>query len=290
MTVMGDQHRQVAELLGPFALHAVDAGEAAIVETHLGECHRCRAEVDQLREVAAAIGHSFELPSEALWDRIAARLVQGGARPHPPEEVPVRHRQPAATGAGPMGRIVQLRRVGSITTHGPSDQHTPKKRVRRNPWTATGLAAVAACAALAVVFGVNWSEANGKVGQLQSALTRQGMGEAVEAALTSPGHRVLELRSTGGAQLAKVVVRQSGAGYVVWSHMPPLPADKTYQLWVEITDRPISLGLLGGELSLGDAFSLGSSAREARRLMVTVEPRGGVVVPTTPPIASAGLN
>ena len=53
-------HEQASELLGAYALDAVDGDEFTELEEHLEMCPRCRAELDGLREVAAAMGNSAE--------------------------------------------------------------------------------------------------------------------------------------------------------------------------------------------------------------------------------------
>ncbi|MGH9088659.1 MAG: zf-HC2 domain-containing protein, partial [Acidimicrobiales bacterium] len=70
-------HDAVAELLGAYALDAVDPDEAQVVADHLAECPRCRAEVDELRAVAAALGNAHEDPPPEVWDRIAQGIGTG---------------------------------------------------------------------------------------------------------------------------------------------------------------------------------------------------------------------
>lgn len=274
MTAVDAEHRRISELLGAFVLHATEPDEAEAVEGHLDECLRCRREVDELRGVAAAIGNASEPPPDTLWDRIAGRLDERAGRPLPPD--PALDRPLLLGGAGEGAQA-------SATAHARSTR-------RRKARALVGVGVAAACVALAAVFGVEWSTANGRASRLQRALALQGPSGAVDAALTSPGHRLVALRSTTGAQLAEVVVRGNGVGYVVSSRMRALPGDETYQLWAEISDKLISLGLLGAHPGLGDAFSLGSATRTARTLMVTVEPSGGVVTPTVSPVATGTLH
>lgn len=296
MTAVGDQHRQVAELLGVFALDAVDAQERELVEQHLEQCRRCQLEVDQLREVGAAIGSSSEPPPEALWGRIAAELGErAGDVPAAAETERVGRR--VVAGAGARAGVAELPPPATRGPDRPDGDGRPvgkpsllRRGTARSRWAVAGIGAAAACAAIAAVFGVNWSNADGRVSQLQRTLARQGDGAAVQAALESPGRRVVELRSTTGTQLAALVVRRNGNGYFLWAQMQALPRDETYQLWAEIADQPISLGLLGSKPGLGDAFSLGSAVGEARELMVTVEPSGGVVTPDSAPVATANLT
>jgi hypothetical protein len=67
-------HDQITSLLGAYALDAVDADEAALVEAHLTDCARCRAEVADHREVAALLGHSGTDAPPGVWDRIAGSI------------------------------------------------------------------------------------------------------------------------------------------------------------------------------------------------------------------------
>src|SRR5689334_7705687 len=67
-------HEQVQELLGAYAVDAVEPDEVADVEAHLEECSRCRAELAELREVGAFLAHSGGDAPAGLWDRIASSL------------------------------------------------------------------------------------------------------------------------------------------------------------------------------------------------------------------------
>ena len=67
-------HTELQELLGAYALDAVDGDEYDAVELHLRECPRCRAELADHREVAALIGHGGAAAPEGVWDRIVAAI------------------------------------------------------------------------------------------------------------------------------------------------------------------------------------------------------------------------
>lgn len=69
-------HDAIIELLGAYALDAVDPDEATIVADHLAECPRCRAEVIELREVAAHLSHSGTTAPTGVWERIADSLTE----------------------------------------------------------------------------------------------------------------------------------------------------------------------------------------------------------------------
>ena len=51
-------HDEIEELLGAYALDALDADERQEVEDHLATCPRCRAEVAAHREVTALLGNA----------------------------------------------------------------------------------------------------------------------------------------------------------------------------------------------------------------------------------------
>jgi len=70
----GLTHRELQELLGAYALDAVDPDEAAAVEEHVASCPRCRAELAEHRETAAMLASVGAPAPEGVWDRIAAEL------------------------------------------------------------------------------------------------------------------------------------------------------------------------------------------------------------------------
>lgn len=72
-------HNELEELLGVYALDALDDDERQLVDEHLASCPRCRAELAAHREVAAllgnAVGESPAVAPDELWDRISASLL-----------------------------------------------------------------------------------------------------------------------------------------------------------------------------------------------------------------------
>lgn len=258
------EHQECSELLGAYVLHGVDGPEAVRVERHLDRCTRCCAELDELRAVAADLGTVVDTCPPELWERIAGQL---GA------EVPALRMPETVTGAGPV---------------------QPRRERRRRPGgTRRSRAAVVAGAAAVVVVGVlglSLATTVGHVATLRSEIARRGPAVAVDAALAAPGHRTVVLQSSSGARLAELVVRRNGAGFVVSTRAPTLPGDETYQLWAIIANQPISLGLLGQQLLPGAPFSIGSSVSGAAKMMITVEPSGGVVTPDKAPVAAGTLG
>lgn len=85
-------HREIEELLGAYALDAVVGPEREVVEAHLRDCARCRAEVAEHREVAAHLAHAGGPAPVGVWERIAAALEE----PPPPLALVPARRRPAA--------------------------------------------------------------------------------------------------------------------------------------------------------------------------------------------------
>ena len=174
-------HDELRSLLGVYAINAVDADESRIVTTHLAECPQCRAEVTELREVAALLGNSSATAPDGLWDRIASSLEE----PPPPLRLEV----------GPRRRPARRRLVY--------------------------LAAISAAAVLVAVLALNVRRLNSDVDQLERARRESNeLALAAEHALTEPGARVARLTGSTQLN-ALAVVRSNGQGYFLGSSLPP---------------------------------------------------------------------
>ena len=254
-------HEEANELLASFALDAVAAEEQEQLEAHLAECPRCRAELDGFRDVAAAMGNSVEPLPEGLWSSIARRLPERQDTEPPP-----------------MPRLVAEAGVGEI----PSRQ-AHRRRLSRGPITAIGSFALAA-AAVAAVLGIGLVRADNQVTRDNAAIVN-GAPSTVVAALLTPGHKVVDLKSAAqDSTLTRFVVVPDGRGYLVSSKLPRLPSDQIYQLWGVTGKQSISLGLLGSSPKQA-IFTMDTSTKPSR-LSVTVEPSGGSQVPSSPVVAS----
>jgi len=247
-------HDEANELLAALALDAVSAEERAALEGHLVECPRCQSEFDALREVAGAMGNTVDPLPEGLWSKISDRLYSDGVEPVPALA-------PVATSAGAR-RPTALARIGS-------------RRLVPRFTIPLGLAA-----ALVAVLAFQLVSADNRITNLQGA---QGSNE-VTAALRTPGHRVIELRSGTHQPLAKFVVLRDGRGYLVNSQLPALSPSETYQLWGIVSGRAISIGLMG-RTPRNVTFTISGSPGPST-LAVTAEPSGGVIKPTLPIVAS----
>lgn len=67
-------HDEIRELLGAYALDAVDPEEKIEVEEHLAGCPRCRAEIADHRETASLLAAAGSPAPDGVWERIARSL------------------------------------------------------------------------------------------------------------------------------------------------------------------------------------------------------------------------
>lgn len=263
-------HEDASELLGAYALDAVDGVERTDLEEHLASCPRCGAELDGLREAAGALGNSVEPPPEELWSRIAAGLGD-----HSEED----------GGAPPMPELTSV----TARTSEPSPFRAPssgRRRRIRNNTTLLGAVAVAATA-VAVVLGIGLVRSQDNATNLQKSVAAEraaAQRSPAAIALHTPGHRVVNLVNSAHVELARFVMLPGGRGYLVSSSLPALQSGRTYQLWRIVGTTPISLGLLGAAPH-GSTFTVAGASLTAE-LALTAEPSGGSVAPTGTIVAS----
>ena len=245
-------HEEIGELLASYALDAVVGDECRVVEGHLEQCPRCRAELDAFRDVAAALGNTVAPLPEGLWLSIVSRLT------HDEDEPPAMPQLlPDPVVATPAAARRRHRRVAT-----------------RGGFAAVG-SMLGAAAAAAAILGFGLIRTNDEVSRPQAAPASQPTG--VISALETPGHKVINLGNGNARTLAQFVLVE-GRGYLVSSTLPALRSSETYQLWGVVEGQPISLGLLGQSPS-DSVFTLAGSAVPSQ-LRITVEPSSGSVVPS----------
>jgi anti-sigma-K factor RskA len=272
-------HGEIEELLGAYALDALEPEEAAQVELHLRECIRCVIEVGQHHEVTGLLANSGGDASDELWHKIAQRLDAPAEVPSwdrlaarlDPANVP----DAAAQLEAPPAAVIQL------------DQTR-----RRHRWMVRTASLVAAAAAvLAVVLGLQINHLNHQVNALSS--TRQTVSAAAQAALENPTTQRIQLTPPTTSPGPKgttvtLVVGRRGTGYVFASNLAPLPSSQTYQLWGAINGQLVSLGVLGPDPSVS-AFSFDTGSR-VQAFAITAEQGGGVVSTTHLPVVEAAVK
>ena len=265
-------HAEIEELLGVYALDAVDRETAAIVEQHLDECIRCSIEVAEHHEVAGMLANSGGVPSAQVWDGIAGQL--GGTSDESWDRLAAKLDGPGTSGPGRAGSG----RPGKPPVDGNVVSLDQTRRRSRFVTAGAGLVAAAA-AVVAVAFGVQANHLHTQVNALQA--TPQ-LSTAERVALAAPGTRRIVLTDPthpGPATTpASIVLTASGTGFVVNDQrggLARLPAGRTYQLWAVVGKKTISLGLLGSQPRIVPFSVAGSPGVSV--FAITNEVAGGVV-------------
>lgn len=253
-----------------YALRELPEGEAAAVRAHLAGCADCRQEAAELAGDLA--------------------LVALGAEQHPlPEGARERLLKKIAVDAGETGREAAPK-VVSI------EDAKPVRRIYMSvPW-----AAVAAMLVFAFALMM-------KIGALNLEVKQQSALLAQQAAASSRAQRVLDALTARSAQrvlltAAKtkpepsaraVYVASSGSLILQANNLDPLPADKTYELWVIPADgkAPIPAGLFRPDAAGSASVILPAlpTGVAAKAFGVTVERAEGSATPTAP-IVLAGAT
>ncbi|MCU7820206.1 anti-sigma factor [Kitasatospora sp. DSM 101779] len=236
-------------LSGAYALHALGDAERSAFERHLARCEPCRTEIAGFAATLARLGlAAATVPPPGMEDRAMAALPR--IRQLPPRTV--------------------------------ADRLLPE-RVRRRPGRTAARLALAACLALTAVFGGlavhqhdQAQRAESRTAQLRTELAEFG------ALLAAPDVRSATASTSDG----------SGSGTAVWSRqrdraaflaadLPPLPAGRAWELWLDKGGAPRPAGLLH---TSDGTLLLPSGIDGARALAVSQEPATGSPQPTTDPV------
>ncbi len=250
-------HDEIAELLGAYALDAVDADEAAAVEAHLAECPRCAAEVADHREVAALLAHTGAPAPEGLWSQISASLEE------PPPEMAI----PLRTPDRPRSDVVDL-----------ADR-------RRTPRWVPGAAVAAALVVVALITGLVVSD-DDSAGDRDEQIAAPELEDVARRVMNDPDAARVVLASPEGDLEAPAAIADDGAGYLMGNTLPALDQSQTYQLWGIRGDLVVSLGVLGSSPGTV-AFHVGDGVDA---LAITQEVAGGVVSSANPAVLVGELS
>ena len=248
---------EVRELLGAYALGALDPEERAQVDALLLSDATARAELHELEQAAAWLGHASLRPPTSAWDAIAAE-VRPDAATETPTELAIPVPAPAPVEELPAPTPIRSR----------SDRRFSRLLV------AAAAVLVLAIGALGVFTIVDRSSSSDTI------------TSRYEAALRNPKAKVTTLRSQDGQYTARAVVLQNHTGYLADASMPELAAGRDYQLWSITPDGPVSVGLMRGDPDVRRFKVVDSTTA----LAVTNEPRGGSPAPTGTPVVSGDLR
>jgi anti-sigma-K factor RskA len=247
-------HEQFAEDLALYALGSLDGAERHALEKHLDGCASCRREIEQLR-----------------GDLSLLALTTAGPKP------PARARQRL------MSAIADEPRLPAAA---PASQ-----RRQRSWWTALGLPALRWASAVAlVVVAIGLLRQNSTLqrdlASLRSRFTGQGskleQANEVLATLLDPDAKKIELVAAGNKPQprGKAIYQRRNRNLIfLASNLPPLPAEKIYELWLFPANggAPIAAGLFKPDAH-GSATVVNPplpDGVEAKNFAVTLEPESG---------------
>lgn len=212
--------RELEELLGAYALDAVDGDERAQLEDWIARSPAARAELVELRETAALLAHTGRDAPPDVWARIEGALAE----------------DPPGLVLGGEASVVSLR------------DRTQRRSIALRVTAAIAAASAAAAAITAVVVSHEMSNQEHRLTAVERGIQHAGTQQAAAAAMADPRARTLRLASAAGAT-ATLVAMPDGEGYLMVDGLPRLSRDRTYQLWAMTGDadtpKMVSSGVLG---------------------------------------------
>jgi anti-sigma factor RsiW len=253
-------HDEVTDLLGAYALDALEPAERQAVDGHVRGCKGCLAEIAEHREVAGLLTPGWAKPPAGLWEKIAATLEEA---PPPLDLAPV----------------IAMK---------PTRQSQPGKAGGPRRSIGLGIAAMVAAAAVAMIgfLGIRVADDRRRIDQLAVGAHVEELERTANAALADPSGRKVELASTDGYRTAQAVVLPDGTGYLVKSNLPALARERTYQLWAVVGTSRISVGVLGAEPRIVP-FKIDG---KVSALAITDEAAGGVESTKKDPVVLGRLE
>jgi anti-sigma-K factor RskA len=249
-------HEQFAEDLALHALGTLSGDQRSALEQHLETCASCRRELELLRGDIAVIA-----------------LSASGPRP------PARSRERL------MSAIAREPRLAAPTrAPGAAAPETPRRLFVG--WGALGWAAALGLLLVAIALMRQNSSFEREIASLKARFGEQEsklqQANDVVAALVDPESQKVELVAAGKKPepRGKAIYQRRNRSLIFFaSNLPPLPAEKIYELWLFPADggAPIAAGLFKPDPH-GSATLVNPPLPEgvqAKNFVVTLEPESG---------------
>jgi len=249
-------------LSGAYVVDAVDDVERARFEAHMAGCSQCQSEVASLRAAAGELS-STTVASPPASLRVSVLRGIGSVRPLPPK---VTSDEAAAPEPVPLSPPSDTSSLESKRT----------ERARRAPlrmWLAG-----AAAAAVLATGGLVWHPWSSDTGTVQLTATQQ--------VLQAKDLQRFE-KKVGGATATIVRSPNLKKAVIVTANLPPAPAGKVYELWLQQGQTLVKAGFIPAGAS--NTVLLEGDAATAAGAGITIEPAGGSMTPTLPPVALIGF-
>lgn len=108
--------------------------------------------------------------------------------------------------------------------------------------------------------------------------------------LQNPGVKMAALKSKDNATAYATIYWDTASAskdvYLMINNLPQTASDKQYQLWALLDGKPIDLGMI--EVKQRLLYRM-KNVQNAQAFAITLEPTGGSLAPTTPPISVSNL-
>jgi hypothetical protein len=204
----------VDQLIGAYALDALDDIERTSVERHLAGCGSCSAEVAELAETTALLGAAEEAPPPpALRDRV---LAAARATPQLPPLV-----------AGRPG-VRGMRRLAAVAA-----------------------AVVVLAGAVGTTWAYQEHRIGDERARVVAA---QQENARIQAVITAPDAHAVTADGVRAGQISAIYSASQGAAVFAYGGLATTPAGKTYQLWRIDGTVPTSLGALAAGVRSGSTY------------------------------------
>jgi anti-sigma factor RsiW len=250
------RHAATRDLLGAFALGAVDPEEAASVRAHLATCAECQAEMAELWVAVDSLPVMIEPmePPPALRDRIAAAVMAEAASPVPPAIPASRPTEQAPTIAPAPPVPEPIRKPASFWS-------------RATPWAAAAAILLLLSAGLLV-----WNL------RLREQLATAPVTETIALAPTD---------AAPGAHGEVTYLPQDNLLLLDVRDLPPLKSDQVYEVWLIGSEGPVPAGTFDQPT---DQHAVVADRSQYESLAITAEPGPlGTAAPTGEIVATAPL-
>jgi anti-sigma-K factor RskA len=241
---------------------------------------------DERREFEQMLGEASEkerLLYQELW-AAASQLSFGIEKEEPPEALKER-------------LMAQIRKEADETANNSAaDLNNEKDKTFNWPaFTAAASFALLIISLSLIFYSLNLSS---EINQKEEVITQQ---ETKITALKNDLERkeellsILEAREVDLVMMAGLEVNPNGYGKIIWdsekqqallqvSNLPPVPDDKSYQLWIIVNNKPVSAGVFAVNDSSDNFFKVeeivNATEQATNAFAVTMEPKGGVPQPT----------
>jgi Anti-sigma-K factor rskA len=260
-------HDEASESLAAAALDALAADEQSAVLAHAATCSRCGPELDALRQALATLGNSAPPSRAAATPDVEQRL----------QRIRMRLLARAEADRAPLTATTPITAA-------------PSRRPSLAPWFALAAAVVIAV----LLFNSQRSTSVALAQARQNAAAAQATLDTAQAKLarqyreikdlTGPSTSVVSLSTSGAAEATAMMFwDKTDNSWSFYAHnMPPLPAGKTYQIWlITPSNTKISAGTFTPAADSTVEVHATYALHEAlKSVAVSEEPVGGAPQPT----------